>query len=307
MSFHRHYRPPPTHLADGRYEVREAIGAGGMATVYKVFDHHERVERAAKILKETAASRTKTRSRFLTEARTMAQLNHPNIVSIFDVGHDDDIYYFVMELAAGGALSQKMRRLGSLPVKQALRYAFEALSGLEHAHRAGVVHRDVKPHNILLTDRDAVRLTDFGIARILSDANAMRITGTGDMLGTLAYMAPEQRLDPRRVGPQADLYSVGALIYLAITGRRPIELGMGRLDASIFERLPVAVRPVVRRATAHRADDRYPTAREMALEVADAMERVDASLDSALLMDGFDEEDEETVMAVRDAQPTQDA
>lgn len=287
--------------------MRESIGAGGMATVYRVFDHHEQVERAAKILKESAASRDKTRTRFLTEARTMAQLNHTNIVTIYDVGNEDDVYYFVMELAAGGALSQRMRRLGSLPVKQALRYAFEALSGLEHAHRAGVVHRDVKPHNILLTDRDAVRLTDFGIARILSDANAMRITGTGDMLGTIAYMSPEQRLDPRRVGPQADLYSVGALLYLAITGRRPIELGMGRLDPAIFDRLPAPVRPIVRRATAHKASDRYPTAREMAEEVAHAMELVDASLDSALLMDGFDEEDEETVIHVRDVQATEDA
>ncbi|MCB9690511.1 MAG: serine/threonine protein kinase [Alphaproteobacteria bacterium] len=300
------YRPPPTTLADGRYQVGEVIGAGGMATVYRVFDHHERVDRAAKILKEAAAHRTKTRSRFLTEARTMANLNHPHIVSIYDVGDEDDYYYFVMELAEGGALSQVMRRLGSLPARTALRYAFEALSGLEHAHRAGVVHRDVKPHNILLTADDAVRLTDFGIARILSDASAMRITGTGDMLGTLAYMAPEQRLDPRKVGPQADLYSVGALLYLAITGRRPIELGMGKLDEAIFERLPEPVRPVVRRATAHRAEDRYPTAREMAGEVAMAMSTVDPTLDVAYLMDVFDE-DEDTVLAVRDTLPTEDA
>lgn len=300
------YRPPPETLDNGRYELREVIGAGGMATVYRVFDAHENVDRAMKILKETATRRSKTRSRFLTEARTMAQLNHPHIISIYDVGEDDGYYYFVMELAEGGALNQQMRRLGRLQAQTAMRYAFEALSALEHAHQAGVVHRDIKPHNILLAANDTVRLTDFGIARILNDAESLRITGTGDMLGTLAYMAPEQRLDPRSVGPQADIYSVGAMLYLAITGRRPLELGMGRLDAAIYERLPTPVREVVRHATAHQAEDRYPTARAMAEDLAIARANTDPALDAVYLMDAFDEPDD-TVLAVRDMHPTLDA
>jgi serine/threonine-protein kinase len=296
------YRPPPETLGGGRYALKEVIGAGGMATVYRVHDHHEQVDRAVKILKESASSRSKTRQRFLTEARTMAKLDHPHIIRIYDVGEESEYYYFVMELAENGALSQAMRRQGSLPLTTALRYAFEALGGLDHAHSAGVVHRDVKPHNILLAADDTVRLTDFGIARILSDADAMRITGTGDMLGTLAYMSPEQRLDPRRVGPTADLYSVGALLYLTITGRRPLELGMGKLDDGVFARLPEAVRPVVRRATAHLPADRYGTAREMAVGVAAALAAIEPDLDVAYLMDAFDEADD-TIIAVRDTHP----
>jgi len=293
----RHYRPPPANLAEGRYELIEAIGSGGMASVYRVRDHHKDVDRAVKILNEHGASKNKTRSRFLNEARTMSQLDHPNIVRIFDIGEEDGHYYFVMEIAEHGSLAVHMRQRGSLPLQTALRYAFEALQGLEHAHTAGVVHRDIKPHNILLSEDDCVKLSDFGIARLLSDAESMRITGTGDMLGTVAYMAPEQRIDPRKVGPEADIYSVGATLYMMITGRRPMDLALAKLDPTVLERLPANVRPIVRTAIAHRPEDRYPTARQMAEALAGIMAEEDSSLTAEVLVDPFDEDDQTILRA----------
>ncbi|MEZ4319120.1 MAG: serine/threonine-protein kinase [Myxococcota bacterium] len=295
----RQYRPPPASLADGRYELVESIGSGGMASVFRVRDHWDGLDRAVKILNEHGASKDKTRSRFLNEARTMSQLDHTNIVRIFDIGEEDGHYYFVMELAANGSLATRMRQKGAIELPTALRYAFEALLGLEHAHTAGVVHRDVKPHNILLSEDDEVKLSDFGIARLLSDAESMRITGTGDMLGTVAYMAPEQRLDPRKVGPEADIYSVGATLYMTITGRRPMDLALAKLDPSVLERLPPSVRPIVRRSIAHRPEDRYPTARQMAEAVAEVMALEEPGTSAQVLIDSLDEDDQTILRAAR--------
>ncbi|MCB9678526.1 MAG: serine/threonine protein kinase [Alphaproteobacteria bacterium] len=290
----RQYRPPPATLAAGRYELLEAIGSGGMASVFRVRDHWEGCDRAAKILNEHGASRDKTRNRFLKEARTMSQLDHRNIVRIFDIGEEDGHYYFVMELAVNGSLAARMRQKGAVELQTSLRLAFEALLGLEHAHAAGVVHRDIKPHNILLSEDDEVKLSDFGIARLLSDAESLRITGTGDMLGTVAYMAPEQRLDPRKVGPEADIYSIGATLYMMITGRRPMDLALAKLDPNVLERLPIAVRPIVRRAIAHRPEDRYGSAHQMAEAIAEIRGKEDPATPAEVLMDEF--EDDQTIL-----------
>ena len=295
----RTYRPPPATLAEGRYELVESIGSGGMASVYRVRDHWKDTDRAVKILNDAGASKRKTRTRFLNEAQTMAQLDHKHIVRIFDIGEEDGHYYFVMELAANGSLATRMRQKGAIPLHTALRFGFEALMGLDHAHTAGVAHRDVKPHNILLSEDDEVKLSDFGIARLLSDAESMRITGTGDMLGTVAYMAPEQRLDPRKVGPEADIYSVGATLYMMITGRRPMDLALAKLDPNVLERLPAQVRPVVRRAISHRPEDRYPVARQMAEALAEIMAKADPTTPAEVLMDPFDEDDQTILRAGR--------
>lgn len=281
------YRPPPESISEGRYLLKEAVGAGGMATVYRVLDTVEQVDRAAKILNEVGSARKKTRQRFLAEAQTMQRLDHPDIVTIYDVGQQDEQFYFVMELAEGGSLHDRLRKRGRLEPRRALRYAYEALSALQHAHDHGVVHRDMKPHNILLSADDHVRLTDFGIARILGDSG-LRITATGDMLGTIAYMAPEQRLDPRDVDHTADIYSIGATLYISLTGRRPMDLAMARIDASVMERVPLEARPVIRRAVAQRAEDRYQSARAMAADVAVALAAVDPRLDAERLVATFD-------------------
>jgi serine/threonine protein kinase len=258
-----------------------------MATVYSTQDHQRGDVCALKLLLPHNARNEKTRARFTREARTMGRLNHDNIVRVRDIGQETDHFYFVMELCEGGSLANFLRRSGQRPAAEALAYMFQVLQGLAYAHSQGVVHRDVKPHNMLLTDR-TVKLTDFGIARTLTADQGSRITGTGDTLGTLAYMSPEQRVDPRKAGPAADIYGVGATLYILVTGRRPFDLAMASLDPSVLQRLPTAVRPVVRRATAHRPADRYPTARSMAEAVAEAWESLmPGAPRAASLMEAF--------------------
>ncbi len=256
-----------------------------MAVVYSARDTHTGKTHALKLLLPHASRSEKTRKRFLHEARTMKALIHPHIVAIDDVGDEDGYFYFVMEMAEGGCLAHYLRRYGVRTPTESLVYVYQMLQGLEFAHRAGVVHRDVKPHNMLLTSRPdpeagrgdgcVVKLTDFGIARVIAMTHGARITGTGDTLGTLAYMSPEQRVDPRNAGPEADIYGVGATLYILATGRRPFDLAMAAVDRSVMERLPSEVGPIVERSTAHSADDRYGSAAEMAGHVADALSRLE--------------------------------
>jgi serine/threonine-protein kinase len=205
-----------------------------------------------------------------------------------------------MELCERGSLSAHARRVGPRPGAEAARFAFEALAALDYAHSKGVVHRDIKPHNMLLDGDLRVKLTDFGIARILSQEGGNRLTGTGDTLGTLAYMSPEQRIDPRKAGPHADVYGVGATIYMLVSGRRPFDLAMASLDPTVLERVPAALRPIVRRATAHRAQDRYASARSMAVALAEAWSSLDPSgpLPSERMEVFSDEDDDPTLSPV---------
>lgn len=290
---------PPASLGNGRYELLESIGAGGMATVYRARDHWFGVDRAIKLLAPHNAAAEKTRTRFVHEARTMSQLDHPHIARIFDISDgNEDHWYFVMEYAPDGSLASFMRRHGPCAPHQALHFVYQVLQGLDHAHTAGVVHRDVKPHNMLL-DGDRILLTDFGIARVMASDHA-RITGTGDTLGTLAYMSPEQRIDPRGAGPAADLYGVGATLYILVTGRRPFDLAMAALDPAVLDRLPVPLRSVVRRSTAHLPGDRFPSAREMAEAVCEAWEHVDPeAVPAAERMSGFALDQDPTIVQVR--------
>lgn len=244
----------------------------------------------------------------------MAVLDHPNVVRVLDVGAEDGHFFFVMELGAGGSLSDYLRRFGARPVRESLGYVLQVLRGLDYAHASGVVHRDIKPHNMLLAvepdpERDAaatltaptqtVKLTDFGIARHIATAiDGPRLTGTGDTLGTLAYMSPEQRTDPRNVGPESDLYGVGATLYILLTGRRPFDLAMIDSDRSVMERLPPALRPLVRRATATRPQDRHPSARAMAEDVVAAWEAVGGDAGDAVgALAGFAVEGSDTLVA----------
>jgi serine/threonine-protein kinase len=268
--------PSPASFGDDRYVVLESLGAGGMAAVYRVLDRADGVEKALKVLLPATARSAKTRARFYAEATTMSRLDHPNIVRILDVTPEEsEESWFVMELCPGGSLAARLKQQGPLPPVAVLFWLLDALRGLEHAHATGVVHRDVKPHNMLLSAEGRVKMTDFGIARVLSADPSSRITGTGDTLGTLAYMAPEQRVDPRKAGTAADLYGVGATLYLLATGRRPFDLAMIMLDPTVLDRLPAPLRPIVRRATAQRASDRYPSARSMAAALVDALQQLD--------------------------------
>lgn len=256
-----------------------------MATVYRATDLQRGQECAVKLLTPTAARSVKVRRRFLTEVSTMKALDHENVVRVLDVGQDDEHIYFVMELARGGSIADYLREHGPLGPREALALMFQVLQGLDYAHTAGVVHRDIKPHNMLLREipdpvsdpdaeltsqRQVVKLTDFGIAKHMVMGGANRITGTGDTLGTLAYMAPEQRIDPRHAHVQSDIYGVGATLYILTTGRRPFDIAMESARPAALARLTGGLRPLVEIATAEEPSQRYATSRDMALAVAEA-------------------------------------
>lgn len=276
----------PKTLNNGRYEILEPVGTGSVATVFRAHDHQRQRTCAIKLLLPSAARSPKTRRRFLAEATTMAELDHPNVVSVTDVGAEGGPLYFVMELARGGSLSDVLRAHGARAPREALALMFQALQGLSHAHTQGVVHRDIKPHNMLLAQpiqagpagpgpRQQIKLTDFGIAKRTAGLHGLHITSTGDTLGTLAYMSPEQRNDPRNAGPRSDLYGVGATLYRLVTGRRPFDLAVASDPAAVLQPLPRPLRSLLQIATATDPAERYPTAEAMAEAVALAHDDLD--------------------------------
>jgi eukaryotic-like serine/threonine-protein kinase len=206
-------------VADGRYRIDGIIAAGGMATAYRA--HDEELDRlvAVKMLDERFARDESFRRRFLREARTAARLAHPNVVQVFDAG-EDGVPYIVMELVEGENLAEILKRRRRLPWQEAVELAGQACAALAHAHEHGIVHRDVKPQNLLVRDDGTLKITDFGIARA---AEETRLTEAGTILGTAAYLSPEQAA-AEEVTPAADLYSLGAVLYEVIGGRPPYEL-----------------------------------------------------------------------------------
>jgi serine/threonine-protein kinase len=207
----------------GRYELGERLGLGGMSTVHVAFD--TRLERyvAVKLLAEHLADDAQFVARFRREALAAARLVHPNIVQVFDFGLDDATgrHYIVMERIVGPSGAQELRDHGRLGVHETVDWIGQACRGLEYAHRNGLVHRDVKPGNLLLSEGDGtVKLADFGIAKTVSDESA--ITQVGAVLGTAAYLAPEQAAG-EEAGPAADIYGLGVVAYQFLSGRLPYE------------------------------------------------------------------------------------
>jgi eukaryotic-like serine/threonine-protein kinase len=205
----------------GRYRIEGRLGVGGMSTVQLAFD--QRLERyvAIKLLAEHLADDPTFVSRFRREALSAARLVHPNIVQVFDFGFDERArqHFIVMEHVPGHSCAELLRDHGPMPVEQAVDVVTQACRGLDYAHRNGVVHRDVKPGNLLVSDSDVVKLADFGIARATDQSS---ITQVGSVLGTAAYLAPEQARG-EEAGPRADLYSLGVVSYQLLTGRLPYE------------------------------------------------------------------------------------
>ncbi len=205
----------------GRYRIEGRLGVGGMSTVHLAFD--QRLERyvALKLLAEHLADDATFVSRFRREALAAARLVHPNIVQVYDFGFDDGHrqHFIVMEHVRGNSCAELLRDRGHLDVEQAIDIVTQACRGLDYAHRHGVVHRDVKPGNLLVSDTEVVKLADFGIARATDQSS---ITQVGSVLGTAAYLAPEQARG-EEAGPRADLYSLGVVTYQLLSGRLPYE------------------------------------------------------------------------------------
>ena len=263
--------PPAGPLADiapplgrGRFRLREILGEGGMATVYLAWDTSLRVPRAVKVLAPRLAARPGIRQRFEAEATTMARLAHPAVVPVHDVGEEDGRAYMVMDLLRGGSLGEQVERGGPLAAAEAIRLLRPVVDAIGAAHAAGIVHRDVKPHNILLTDRGEPRITDFGIAQVREDESAASLTRTGVAMGTWGFMSPEQRQSARRVDGRADIYALGATLYALVTGRQPVDLFAASMDAGLLDGIDPSVAAIIQRATAYRPEDRFPDAAALA-------------------------------------------
>ena len=257
-------------LFDGRYQVVRKLGAGGMANVYLAEDQELGRRVAIKILNDRHANDEQFVERFRREAKNAAALSHPNIVSIYDRGEAEGTYYIAMEYLDGRSLKELIISRGPAPLNVAIEYARQILSALRFAHRHGIVHRDIKPHNVLVDAEGRVKVTDFGIAR----AGASQMTEAGSIVGTAQYLSPEQA---RGIGvdQRSDLYSLGIVLYELLTGTlpfngdTPVEIAMKHL--SQMPELPSATRPelpreldlVVTRALAKDPEERYQSAEEM--------------------------------------------
>jgi eukaryotic-like serine/threonine-protein kinase len=258
-------------LLSGRFRLDEKIGSGGMSTVYRAFDPTLERWVAIKMMHRDISSDPDQLERFRREARTVAQLNHPHVVTVIDAGEDDGAPYIVFEYVEGETLKERIRRLGSLPVPEAVAYAIEIARALSSAHAARLVHRDVKPQNVLI-DRDGrAKVTDFGIARSMETHG---LTAPGRVLGTTDYVSPEQAMG-RDVTEQSDIYSLGICLYEMLTGEVPFHADTQVAVAMqhVKEPLPdvqrrrpeisAALAAVIERATAKETRHRYASVDDM--------------------------------------------
>jgi len=265
----------------GRYEVLSPLGAGGMGEVYRARDTELQRDVALKILPEAFSSDPDRVRRFEREAKVTAALSHPNVLTVFDVGHEDQRTYLVFEMLAGSTLAEVMKA-GRLQTREALDYAGQVARGLAAAHTHGVVHRDVKPANLFLTTTGIVKILDFGLARIRgasaesAEETTAEVTGPGLVLGTVSYMSPEQaRGEP--LDARSDLFSLGAVLYEMLSGRHPFRRNSSAETASAILRdapadlgrlggeAPGAVKRLVGRCLEKRPEDRFQTANDLAL------------------------------------------
>ena len=267
-------------LLGNRYEIIEKIGNGGMATVYKATDKVLKRNVAVKILRDEFTTDDEFIKRFEVEAQSAARLTHPNIVSIYDVGVDGNLYYIVMELIQGKTLKEIIiKEKGPLPWKWSINVSIQIASALEMAHRNNIIHRDIKPHNIIITEDGVAKVTDFGIAKAVSNST---ITAFGTTIGSVHYFSPEHA----RGGftdAKSDLYSLGVVMYEMVTGRvpfdadTPVSVALKHMQEEPVEpielnpNLPIAVNKIIMRALQKDTTLRYQTASEMLVDLKKAL------------------------------------
>jgi hypothetical protein len=267
----------------GRYRLEERIGAGGMSTVYRATDETLQRQVAIKLMNREVAGDSDQLERFRREARAVAQLSHPHIVGVIDAGEDLDPThprpYIVFEYVEGETLKERIRRLGRLPITEAVAYAIEIARALGTAHSRHIVHRDVKPQTVMIDDEGSAKVTDFGIARTLDEDG---LTADGRVLGTTDYVSPEQALG-QRVSGQSDLYSLGIVLWEMLTGEVPFK-GDNQVAVAmkhVREELPdvrlhrpevsAALAAVVDTATAKHPEDRYADDQELIADLEDVL------------------------------------
>ncbi|MBQ9429414.1 MAG: protein kinase [Clostridia bacterium] len=207
-------------VLDDRYKIKRLVGEGGMAMVFEAEDLLKKIPVALKVLKDEFAADEVSVQRFINESKAVLMLSHPNIVKIFDVSVRGRYKYIVMEYLDGKTLKAYMKEKGALPAKEAIGYAIQILRALEHAHLGGIIHRDIKPQNIMLLKNGQIKVTDFGIAKL---PDAKTLTATDKAIGTVFYISPEQAAGKKSIDRRADLYSVGVLMYEMCTGKLPFE------------------------------------------------------------------------------------
>jgi eukaryotic-like serine/threonine-protein kinase len=270
-------------LIGGRYEVEDLVGTGGMSSVYRARDNVLERQVALKILHDHFSGDPEYVERFRREARAIARLNHPNIVTVIDRGELDRHQFIVFEHVAGENLKDVVRRRGPLPVDEAVAVTTQVARGLAFAHEHGVVHRDVKPQNVLIEENGTAKVTDFGIARSIDPGD--ELTESGTLLGTSEYIAPEQA-SGRRVDSRSDQYSLGVVLYELLTGEPPysgdnfMAVALKHVHDPVprvrdrRRDVPASVDAVVSRAMAKRPEDRFPSTDDMVAALQAAQDSI---------------------------------
>ena len=254
-------------LADGRYRLADPLGEGATAVVYRAQDLQTGREVAIKILAPALARHLAMHKRFEREASALERLDHPHIVRILGVGQDDRLAYIVMELVPGGSTIEWVQRHGPMPPRLAVGLLLQACDALGAAHAAGLVHRDLKPHNLLLAADGGVRVADFGITRVLDQSS---MTRTGVRMGTMGFMAPEQAENAKQVDLRADIYSLGATLFSLVSGLVPEDI-REQLDGGALA-APL-IHPVTR-ATMTNPAHRWESTRRFARALEAAMDEL---------------------------------
>jgi eukaryotic-like serine/threonine-protein kinase len=279
----------------GRYELEEVVGHGGMSTVYKAHDSLLERNVALKVLHQQYNEDDDFVERFKREARSAAQLQHPNIVTVIDRGEEGGRQYIVFEFIDGENLKELVVRKGRLEVREALELALEIARGLAFAHENGLVHRDVKPQNVLLNGDGGAKVTDFGIARSLDVEHSASVTQTGTVLGTSNYIAPEQA-SGQPVDAQTDVYSLGVVLYEMLTGDVPfpgesfVAVAMKHIQEpspSVLDArgdVPLRIAEMVDRALEKNPEHRFPTMDAFAAEIEATLDELDGGADGAVTM-----------------------